>query len=317
MTHSFAIFAQENAYMVDELFERWMQQMFLPYTAEQRKAGPILLVYDNFSAHVTPAVLKLCAANNIEVIGLPPHSSNYLQPLDLSCNAPLKRYYEVNLDHWKARQLPGRAVTVQDLVVILAKPQHRLITASAWDRAFCPDNVMAGFAAAGIYPFNRNACEGRFKGNTNAEPAQTPAPASQDTPATKLIRAIMMPPPAPEPTNADTPEYVPRAMLLTTEEHLAYLEAEQARKAAQEAAAAERREQRALRAEEVEKERFQAARERHAKEFNAHEAEADPFHALNALQTRFTCPVVRSVESVAYRKNAVQRYLAKKRARDV
>ena len=50
----------------------------------------VLIVADNFDAHVKPEVLRLLKANMIDFVGLPPHASHVLQPLDLTLNQSFK-----------------------------------------------------------------------------------------------------------------------------------------------------------------------------------------------------------------------------------
>lgn len=292
-----------------------MQQIFLPYTAEQRSTGPILLFYDNFGAHVTPTVLRLCANNITEVVGFPPHSSHYLQPLDRSCNGPLKKHYATSLGHWRLNHGIWRTPTTQDMLLILAKPQDETQTLSAWDKAFSPSNIKAGFAAAGIYPFNRNACAEHFPTDSPASSAAS-APSPQPSSGTSsTIGALMAPPPFINPST-DSPANIPMATLLTSEEHLRFLEAEAARKAAEEAAAQDRRDERAARAEARKEEEEEKAKEKHANQWVVNELKADPFFAFNALQQRITNPVTLTADQQKVRKEALARYHARKRARN-
>ena len=52
-----------------------------------------LLVLDSHGSHLIPEFDKTCSENNIIPIYMPPHSSNYCQPLNVTCFSPLKRAY--------------------------------------------------------------------------------------------------------------------------------------------------------------------------------------------------------------------------------
>ncbi|XP_065669168.1 uncharacterized protein LOC136088688 [Hydra vulgaris] len=80
-------------------------------------ANPVLLILDNHESHVSIVCLDLAKKNGITMLSFPPHCSHKLQPLDRSVYGPLKRYYNTACDDWV---------------------------------------VSAGFAVAGIEPFNPN-----------------------------------------------------------------------------------------------------------------------------------------------------------------
>jgi len=52
-----------------------------------------LLILDGHGSHLTPEFDQICSDNDIIPICMPAHSSNYLQPLDVSVFAPLKKAY--------------------------------------------------------------------------------------------------------------------------------------------------------------------------------------------------------------------------------
>jgi len=67
----------------------------------------MVILLDNFGAHVTPEVLRLLRDNHIHVVGLAPHSSELCQPLDLCINSPLKRNLAAA---WNAKARPANGV---------------------------------------------------------------------------------------------------------------------------------------------------------------------------------------------------------------
>lgn len=94
----------ENAYMTDNLFSMYINNVFLPYTEPQRRDGqPIVLVYDNCKSHVSSGLLDTLAAANVVVVGLPPHSSHATQPLDVSIMQPLKAAYRTAEQLWRTK----------------------------------------------------------------------------------------------------------------------------------------------------------------------------------------------------------------------
>ena len=69
----------------------WLDTCFLPETSTG--SGTRLLLLDGHGSHVTVEFMKKCFYNNVWLYYLIPHSSHVLQPLDLTCFAPIKSRY--------------------------------------------------------------------------------------------------------------------------------------------------------------------------------------------------------------------------------
>lgn len=89
--------------MNDDIFELWLKTCFLPATVHLRHTGPVALYLDNFGSHTTLEVLRTCQQHNIILVGLPPHSSHILQPLDVSVNGPLKQHFKNAIGWWRLK----------------------------------------------------------------------------------------------------------------------------------------------------------------------------------------------------------------------
>ena len=79
------------------------------------------------------------------MLSFPPHCSHKLQPLDRSVYGPLKCYYNTACDDWVVSN--PRPMTIYDIAAVVRK---------AYAQAFTLSNISAGFAVAGIEPFNPN-----------------------------------------------------------------------------------------------------------------------------------------------------------------
>ncbi|XP_063594808.1 uncharacterized protein LOC134771775 [Penaeus indicus] len=135
--------ASRSGWMNEELFSEYMHH-FIQHTrcTKERK---VLLVLDNVESHITITSIDLARENGVVLLTLPPHTSHRLQPLDRAVYGPFKKAYNIAMDGW-IRSHPGRTVTIYDIPTIVAEAQLQAIT---------PRNIKAGFAATGIYPFNR------------------------------------------------------------------------------------------------------------------------------------------------------------------
>jgi hypothetical protein len=82
------IYSQPKSYMDREIFYDWFKDSFIPDLVAKRARyaydGPAYLILDNCSSHAGPGVDALCEANNVTLMFLPPHSSHFLQCLDVS-----------------------------------------------------------------------------------------------------------------------------------------------------------------------------------------------------------------------------------------
>ncbi|XP_046661273.1 uncharacterized protein LOC124354680 [Homalodisca vitripennis] len=109
------------------------------------KGNPCLLVLDNHESHLSIEVLNFCKENGIVMLSFPPHTSHRLQPLDRSVYGPFKRFYFASVDDWMVNNA-GKTVTIYDIpgIVKMALP-----------RAINPTNIISGFQATGIAPYNR------------------------------------------------------------------------------------------------------------------------------------------------------------------
>lgn len=112
------------------------------------KAGTesTLLILDNHESHMNIAGLDFCKENNIDVLTLPPHTSHKLQPLDKGVFGPLKTYYENACKAWMFNH-PNIPINIENIAELVAEPI--LKGASSM-------NIISGFRATGIWPFNRD-----------------------------------------------------------------------------------------------------------------------------------------------------------------
>ena len=131
----------ESGYMDSVLFLAWFKQVFIPHCGSAR---PVLLILDNHDSHTTLDVIECAKENNIELLGLPPHTTHLLQPLDVSINGPLKAKFSstaVQLGHVNKHQTINKA-------------RFPAILSHTIDEFCSPARVKDSFRKAGISPFN-------------------------------------------------------------------------------------------------------------------------------------------------------------------
>lgn len=247
--------------MTNEIFGHWLDDVFLPETANLRtEETPVVLILDGFRAHEYLPTLKRAEANHVIIVRLPAHSTHLTQPLDLAVMGPMHTYLNAALLRWVKLKLGPvtPAVIIRCLAESIGKQP------AAWDEALKPDNIRSGFRKPGIFPFNEHALDGKgavedAPEKENVTPLDMLATAALE-PSEALLQAVIA-------NDAPTQPKPPRraaqhAALLTSAEHLEqqHQKADQKQEAAeQKAAAAEERkrkkETKAAEAAEAEREK--------------------------------------------------------------
>lgn len=136
--------ASRTGWMNEDLFVDYMLH-FIQHT-HCTKERPVLLILDNVEVHITIKTIDLACENGVVLLTLPPHTSHRLQPLDRAVYDPFKKAYNAAMDGW-IRSHPGRTVTIYDIPTIVSEAQLC---------AMSQRNIKAGFAATGIYPYNKD-----------------------------------------------------------------------------------------------------------------------------------------------------------------
>ena len=105
---------------------------------------PVLLLLDNHGSHLSIEGIQLAKDSGVVMLSFPPHCSHRLQPLDRSAYGPFKRFISTAQDSWM-RNHPGKCMTIYDIPILVAE---------ALPKAVSPTNILSGFRACGIFPFN-------------------------------------------------------------------------------------------------------------------------------------------------------------------
>ena len=90
LPEDYTISVSKNGWTTDEIGIEWLQKVFDPYTVSWTAGAYRLLILDGHESHATVGFDRFCMKKKIIPLYMPPHSSHFLQPLDVSCFAPLK-----------------------------------------------------------------------------------------------------------------------------------------------------------------------------------------------------------------------------------
>ena len=121
----------------------WFSDTFLNSIGPAR---PQLLIFDGHSSHNNIEFIELARKENIILVELPSHTSNWTQPLDRCVFKSLKSNWNTELDNFV--RITGIAVGHAQFIKIFG---------NAWEKSMTPQNIISGFRSTGIHPFNENA----------------------------------------------------------------------------------------------------------------------------------------------------------------
>jgi hypothetical protein len=136
------VHTSENGWTTNEIGLDWLKH-FDQSTKRRTRGVHRLLILDGHESHHSVDFEDFCKANNIVSLCMPPHSSHFLQPLDVGCFSPLKVSYGKQIEQMMRMQITH--ITKEDFFDAFVEAFHASIT---------QNNVRAGFRAAGLVPFD-------------------------------------------------------------------------------------------------------------------------------------------------------------------
>jgi hypothetical protein len=154
-----------KGYMTTEIFVD-----FVHHLGRYKTEGPALLIFDGAKSHLDYSIVEAADSNGITLLCLPSNTTHELQPLDKSVYRSYESHWDKEvLRYWDVH--PDRTIT---------KPRFNIIFSKVWPKCTTPDNILGGFRATGIFPFNADAIpeeafapsvlsERRLKNQTNEE----------------------------------------------------------------------------------------------------------------------------------------------------
>ena len=133
----------QNGWMTADVFFTWLSSIFYPEIKDS-VSFPVIFFLDGHTSHINLAIADFCAENNIILYCFPAHASHILQPLDVSVFGPLKKKWNKSINHFRNQY--GVAIT---------RSQFFQVFDTAWKASINqPNNVVFGFRACGLVPFN-------------------------------------------------------------------------------------------------------------------------------------------------------------------
>lgn len=126
-------------------FLDWFNTIIVPWA--RKLEGPKVVIGDNLSSHINTEVIELCEKHNIRFVLLPPNSTHLTQPLDVAFFGPLKKVWRKILTTYKVENPKQAGLNKSHFPPLLAKVMDDV-------NMKMKENVVSGFRATGIVPFN-------------------------------------------------------------------------------------------------------------------------------------------------------------------
>lgn len=152
----------KSGWMEASIFTDWFCRSFLPHAT--RLPGKKVLIGDNVSSHFTDEVLEQCRLNNIDFICLPTNSTHISQPLDVSFFRPLKTAWRSSLLKWKTSNPKESGLKKEVFPELL---RDTLVKMNEAGNSRIQNDLISGFAATGIHPFNAQKLLDKIPGEDN------------------------------------------------------------------------------------------------------------------------------------------------------
>ena len=171
------IAVSENGWTTDKIGFEWIQH-FHECTKNTQGAWR-LLIFDGHGSHHTEDFKKFCLNNKILTLCMPAHSSHLLQPLDVGCFAPLKKAYGSQVE--KKMRLGINHIDKEEFLPAFHTAHQQAMTAS---------NIISGFKATGLAPFDPDEVLANLAPVLEATPSPRGSQSSWDPKTPKTLRDV-------------------------------------------------------------------------------------------------------------------------------
>ena len=142
--HICRVALSEKGWTNNYISAQWFERCFVPQATARNVTGKtILLIYDGHQSHETIELREAALEYGIELYCLPPHTSHWLQPLDVGVFGPLQHAWQnrcvIAMDE------TGEGITRQQVI------KHYMLARAM---SFKDKTVLSAWKKSGISPLN-------------------------------------------------------------------------------------------------------------------------------------------------------------------
>ena len=138
---------REKSWMDKELMLKWVKTILAKRQRKIKENRKGLLILDGFRAHLHPDVKALVSSLNFDFWVLPPNTTPFLQPLDISVNRAFKSNYHRLWDQWMEKKVGLNLKPSKDRIIEW--------TSAAWEL------ISGGTVMNGWNPYREHRTESR------------------------------------------------------------------------------------------------------------------------------------------------------------
>lgn len=120
---------------------------FIEHLGKYKSPDKCLLIFDGASCHLDYYIVDAAEKYNIILYCLPSNTTHELQPLDKSVNKSFENYWDQEVMKFMYHN-PTKKIN---------KARFNPIFTRVWAKSLTPENIMSGFRATGLFPFDPNA----------------------------------------------------------------------------------------------------------------------------------------------------------------
>ena len=126
-------------------FMEWVREVFVAEVhPKQNEYGCVVLIVHGSKSHITLSNITECKEVGIEVVVMPAHLTDVIQPLDRTVLRALKRAF-THLGRERQRECRGKAASPASFVELWTK---------AFVEAVTHQNILSGLKSCGTSPFD-------------------------------------------------------------------------------------------------------------------------------------------------------------------
>jgi hypothetical protein len=170
LSDDIAVCTTAKAYQTEASMRQYLHQVIAPYCAELRHRRedpelPVFLIMDNCSSHRTDELFRIYDELNVRPIWLPPHSSHFLQPLDLGIFGTLKETFRKTPKPPATRGAPA----LERKILRIHQASYRVFYSLQIKASWTAAAIMGHLNCRSLWHVDQQKVEAKIRGNCVAE----------------------------------------------------------------------------------------------------------------------------------------------------
>ena len=149
-----------------DLFEKWLEESFIPKIDKARIPKPVLLIIDGVKCYISLPISELCDEKNIILYTLLPNVTHLIQPLDLLLMGSIRTNYWECVHKWLQNN-PGGIYDKKAFIEVFAEVHNKAATV---------ENAVSSFHCAGIFPWDATKVDNKKLAPTELFKKEEPTP---------------------------------------------------------------------------------------------------------------------------------------------